>query len=246
MAKVKGPGSQLSLIFDNCAGQNKNRMVLRFAQYLVDIQVFKRVQIIFLIMGHTKNICDRRFKDLKKIFHHRNVYSFPQLTQVLSECNKDYVSVIPVTTKDFFDWDQFFNDNKYKKSVKDCSKFHCFYYSDDYEGKIVKQYTINKDKKVKESIVSFVKNATNEEVTLWKQNLKTKFPKVCENGGLPEIKQVELYTKWRHLLPNEYQDIMCPKPDDNILLRVKKQRSEKAKAKRNNKSGTSNNSNNNK
>ena len=47
LAKEKGPGNQLSLIFDNCAGQNKNRMVLRFAQYLIDTEMFKKVQIIF-------------------------------------------------------------------------------------------------------------------------------------------------------------------------------------------------------
>ena len=32
-SKQKGHGKQLSLVFDNCAGQNKNRMVLRFTQY---------------------------------------------------------------------------------------------------------------------------------------------------------------------------------------------------------------------
>ena len=70
-----GPGKQLSLAFDKCAGQNKNRMVLRLGQYLIDLKVFQRVEIIFLIMGHTKNMCDRRFKDLKNKFHHRNVYT---------------------------------------------------------------------------------------------------------------------------------------------------------------------------
>ena len=79
MTRLKGPGEQLSLVFDNCAGQNKNRMVLHFTQYIVDCNIFKRVEVIFLVMGHTKNICDHRFKDLKKHFHHRNVYTFDQL-----------------------------------------------------------------------------------------------------------------------------------------------------------------------
>ena len=63
-----GPAKQLSLVFDNCAGQNTNRMVLIFGQYHIDLKVFQRVEIKFLIMCHTKNICDRRFKDLKNNF----------------------------------------------------------------------------------------------------------------------------------------------------------------------------------
>ena len=85
LARTQGPGKRLCLIFDNCAGQNKNRMVVRFAQYLVHTSIFKEVEIIFLITGHIKNVCDRRFKDLKNNFHHRNVYSFEQLIGVMKE-----------------------------------------------------------------------------------------------------------------------------------------------------------------
>jgi hypothetical protein len=60
-------------VFDNCAGQNKNRMIIRFMQYLIDSFIFKKIEVVFLIAGHTKNICDRRFKDFKKNFHPRNV-----------------------------------------------------------------------------------------------------------------------------------------------------------------------------
>lgn len=157
LAKEKGPGAQLSLVFDNCAGQNKNRMVLRFAQYLVDTHIFKRVEVIFLVMGHTKNICDRRFKDLKKTFHHRNVYTFRRLIEILSKNNEQYVDVIPVTHQDFFNWDLFLNDKQYKRAIKDVSKFHCFYYDTDYNGVIVKQYTVNKSETVKELIVKALK-----------------------------------------------------------------------------------------
>jgi hypothetical protein len=36
-----------SIIFDNCSGQNNNRMVVRFAQYLVDCNIFREVEMIF-------------------------------------------------------------------------------------------------------------------------------------------------------------------------------------------------------
>ena len=41
-------------------------------------------------MGHTKNICDRRFKDLKHRYHNRNVYTVNQLIKVLAEDNNNY------------------------------------------------------------------------------------------------------------------------------------------------------------
>ena len=142
LAKTKGPGCQLSLVFDNCAGQNKNRMVLRFAQYLVDTLIFKRVQVVFLVMGHTKNICDRRFKDLKLSFHHKNVYTFSMLIDCLSHNNSDYVNVIPVVPEDFFDWDSFFF-TRYKKAIKDTSKYHCFFFDSNYSGQVLKKFVVS-------------------------------------------------------------------------------------------------------
>ena len=38
-AKEKGPGEYLTLVFDNCGGQNKNHMVLRYLLYIVESRV---------------------------------------------------------------------------------------------------------------------------------------------------------------------------------------------------------------
>ena len=45
------------------------------------------------------------------------------------------------------------------------------------------------------------------------------------------IKQVELYTKWKKLVPDQYQDQICPKPDDSILNKVKRDKAKNAKDK---------------
>jgi hypothetical protein len=58
-------GGRLSIVMDNCGGQNKNKMVLRLALYLVEKKLFKCVEFIFYIRGHTKNVCDRLFNLLK-------------------------------------------------------------------------------------------------------------------------------------------------------------------------------------
>jgi hypothetical protein len=40
---------------------------------------------------------------------------------------------------------------------------------------------------------------------------------------------VELYTKWRKFDPANYADENCPKPPDEILEKVQKERSKKSK-----------------
>ena len=42
-----------------------------------------------------------------------------------------------------------------------------------------------------------------------------------EPPGLKEIKQVSLYEKYCHLLPQEFRDIMCTKPPDDVIDCVK-------------------------
>ena len=50
----KIPGKSCTFVFDNCAGQNKNRMMLRLPKWLVDMGIYAMVFVVFLIAGHTK------------------------------------------------------------------------------------------------------------------------------------------------------------------------------------------------
>jgi hypothetical protein len=69
-------GGPLTIVMDNCGGQNKNRMVLRTALFLVEFGYLSMVLLLFLVRGHTKNNCDRLFNLLKNHFHEQNVYSY--------------------------------------------------------------------------------------------------------------------------------------------------------------------------
>ena len=46
------------------------------------------------------------------------------------------------------------------------------------------------------------------------------------------IKQAELYNKWQQYLPEQYRDIMCPKPPDDVLEKVAADKRQKGKHKR--------------
>ena len=97
-------GKELTIVMDNCSGQNKNRMVLRLANYLVEAEYFEKVSFVFLIVGHTKNACDRWFNQLKRNYRRRNIYSFDQLIDSLKTHTN--INVTQAKASDFQDLGQ--------------------------------------------------------------------------------------------------------------------------------------------
>jgi hypothetical protein len=88
---------------DNCGGGNKNNHVILLAPYLVEMQYFETVNVIFLVAGHTKNVCDRRFDNLKIDYHRSQVFTFGQAVEILGR--SPFVTVWPVQPeKDWFDY----------------------------------------------------------------------------------------------------------------------------------------------
>jgi hypothetical protein len=98
-------GRELNFILDNCSRQNKNRMVLRLANLLVKSGVFKKVNFLFLVRGHTKNPCNRMFNILKLRFRKQKIYTMEQLLEVLNV--QDQVNALRVQPSDFYDMDAF-------------------------------------------------------------------------------------------------------------------------------------------
>ena len=90
---------EINLVFDNCAGQNKNRMVSRLLFYLVKLKVCRTARAIFLIKGHTKNDCDRMFNLLKAQYRKMDVFTPTELIALMDlhpQC-----SAIPMEEEDF-------------------------------------------------------------------------------------------------------------------------------------------------
>jgi hypothetical protein len=105
-------GGELNIFFDNCSGQNKNNNVLWLVPYLVEAGYFKTVNFNFLVDGHTKNACYRRFNNVKHLYNKSNIYSFDMCVDV---CNtSDHCTIIPVQDGDFYDY-QGWLDRLYKK-----------------------------------------------------------------------------------------------------------------------------------
>ena len=64
---------------DNCARENKNQPVLGFLYALVDCDVFKEVEMQFLMVGHTGNNVDQLFSMLSSQFKNKEIRTVEEL-----------------------------------------------------------------------------------------------------------------------------------------------------------------------
>ena len=213
-AERVGPGKQRTLVFDNCGGQNKNRMVLRYALYLVEKGIYKAVELVFFVCGHSKNVCDRLFKELKQRFHHKNVYNMSQMVSVLNVSYK--VHVIRATSKLHYDWDKYFERLYKRPAAGTINKNHIFRADESQRA----QLTIERIKGVDAKMQNLNKlKDTSSGTHKGGRTRILKYVKVelIKPPGLKPIKQVEFYTKLRPLVPDEYKDDIRPKPHDSVL-----------------------------
>ena len=69
LQEVKPKGKILFLQLDNVYRENKNTILMRWMAYLVKQNIFERIEVSFLIVGHTHNDVDRIFSLIsRKIF----------------------------------------------------------------------------------------------------------------------------------------------------------------------------------
>jgi hypothetical protein len=113
MFKMKGlldsrlPANEINLVFDNCAGQNKNKMVYCMLFFMVKPGVCRtaRCTSIFLVKGHTKNDCDRMFNLMKYDYRKVNCFSPPELFKIANKHLRSCYAVA-MDTSEFKDWNE--------------------------------------------------------------------------------------------------------------------------------------------
>ena len=84
----------LVMIAGNCPGQNKNNTVIKYFQWVVEAGMASKATLLFLIKGHTKNICDRKFNLLKSGLRKKNCYDEKQLDAALTEKSNGEVDLM--------------------------------------------------------------------------------------------------------------------------------------------------------
>jgi hypothetical protein len=185
--------SEIIIVMDNCAGQNKNRMVIRLLFVLVRLKLCFRAQMLFLVKGHTKNDCDRMFNLMKQRYRKTNCYTPKELMQFVAESNEDVELVDVMKSGGFKDWDKY--QNKYMKAPESIQNYHIFQVNSINPNRMLCQEAhgypiIHDDSVVKKQF---------RDVTDWG-------PLEDELEDLPplrvkDIKWITLYDEWRPLVP---------------------------------------------
>jgi hypothetical protein len=141
-------------------------------------------------------------------------------------------SVAPIEVSEFFDYDRV--QDKYMRRIKSVNKNHIFQVNaEDLNCMYLSEY--DGAEAIKQQLVK--KQYTNTE---WiNEALKDLFSKPKGRVGLQEIKWIELYDKWRKLVPSEERKFHYIKTDPGPEVRSKvKKHTGEAKKQRKDRSRT--------
>jgi hypothetical protein len=71
--------------------------------WLKEISFFKQVNFVFLIIGHTKNACNRLFNSLKHKYRNKNILTIDKLFKAVKASEK--ITVGSTVACDFLNYD---------------------------------------------------------------------------------------------------------------------------------------------
>ena len=178
--------NSLTVIADNCAGQNKNEDVVRFHAWLVEAGVFKTVSVVFLVKGHTKNACDRMFNLLKAGFHKKDIETYEELLAVVNE--NEHVDAVSMEPVEFYSVSKTLN--RFYKHLKpsETSRTHIFSIDLDRGATtIYKKDDVEAQERI-DDILPGARNRTCDKLTLEERDLAIKnLPAVLDNLVPPGI-----------------------------------------------------------
>lgn len=135
----------------------------------------------------------------------------------------DNITVNVTKESDFKDWNKFF-DSFYKRLASGTTfKTHIF--SANKDNKTTLFFRDDDLPDTPTIAQDLLKRGTNTPDRFAK--LRTPVIDTITPPGVPPIKQVELFTKYRALIPEAFRDITCPDPGDEITKKIKSDRNTK-------------------
>jgi len=199
------------LTADNCAGQNKNNMVLQYLQYRTMMGLHKKIDFSFMLPGHTKFAPDGYFGLIKMKYRRSKVYTYEQMAEVINastpgrynKCQmyKDENGKVNFQYRDWSNW-----LSKHFKKFPDISKFHHFSFSQENPGVVIAKKSVNGER------VTF--QLLNNSDFRFDQSNPPKKPKIIISEGLTAERQWQLYNTIREHIPAKSdKNATCPLPN---------------------------------
>ena len=230
----KNKYKELVILADNCGGQNKNRCLIRYLLWLVESGYLSTTKLIFLIKGHTKNKCDRLFNLLKSIYRRVDLYSFKESAAILNLSSKD-ISVIPMSPKDFFDVNRWLSQYYLEPETKTINEYHQFIVEKENPTTLRRYIYCGSKEFLKQDFLPkrgdkvLCPNIRKNKLSV--TNMRKELNKL-EPPGIRPMKQMEMYQKWRKIVPDMYWADTCPEPTEEIKDYVKSRKEERKVQKR--------------
>jgi hypothetical protein len=206
----------------------QNKMVLRLAVFLVENGYYENVEFVFLIVGHTKNPCDRMFNMLKTEFRRSNVYTMTQLLAKLNANEKTSATLF----KKHQDWDKYLNCLYSQFVSGTITEYHNFLVDATLDtGPTFMRILATRRDADADLAVSrqFQKRGVTGAA---RTAILAESPEMLTPPGVPEIKQIELGCKWRPHVPINIRDDICPVPPVDMIQRCKDKKNEKVRNKK--------------
>jgi len=242
----EGGLGHLVIAADNCSGQNKNKAMIRFCMWLVEAGYAKKVTLLFLIKGHTKNECDKSFNLLKKGTKGEDLWTDVQLDAAYRKGNEEYITLERVTHESMFDWTTGLEKVYAEPPSGTTLSNHVFTFGgvdDDVEGGITsttyrrKLYCGAETEHSKDLLPSRVrlqmqhsddaKEARRQTIRNLPDNLRS-----LPAPGLSAIKANECVKKLGPLAPEEYQPYYLNRMTPKLQEEFDKTKTEKNKKKK--------------
>ena len=197
------------LTADNCVGQNKNNALIQYLMYRVLSKLHTKIEMSFLIVGHTKFSPDSHFGLIRQRYRQASVYTYDQLAKIIEESAIDGYNVcqryVENTSKSniiYRDWTSWLSN--YFKVIPNITSYHHFKMDAVDKGVII----VKKDIDSKEEKINLLKKET-----LFNENQHHEMPVQLHPKGLSLEREWYLYEQIRGHIPLIHdKDQTCPKP----------------------------------
>ena len=150
---------------------------------------------------------------------------------IAATAKNELITAHRVSSEDFVDWEKYLNKlyrqfDKPGPGIEDWQLFSC---SSPVQGQKVTMKFRNSNRDDANTHDFELEKHMSAET---RKQLFAEKPESISKPGLREIKQCEMFFKYRPLVPEEYCNVLCPKLTDDVIEHVRKAKSDKGKAKR--------------
>ncbi len=198
----------LHLHADNCSGQNKNRFMMQYLTWRVLAGLNDRIEISFMLVGHTKFAPDWCFGLFKQRFRRTKVGCLADIAKAVNDSavvnfaqlvgREDGTTVVPQ-----YDWAEFFGTFFKRNAFAGIKSLRHLVFSSSTPGIATVRETPDGNVKKLTLLV--------EEHEQWTPQPDHLPPRI-EPPGLSHERKMYLYNKIREFCPADCQDIVCPYP----------------------------------